>query len=226
MENCKEESKKMVPPYLPYKTLLTFLDRLKAGIPARIDRSVVATFSGMVQGQLFTTLRYLQLMNDSGVPDAKLEQLVASEGDERKKILNGIIKTSYPFLFSDGVEIKRTTMQQLQELFDEAGASGGTTRKCIAFFIAAAKDAGLELSSYLGRARATSPRGAGTKGKKGIEGKPNGLASPEGGELKEGSSWQELLLSKFPDFDPTWPDEVKTKWFEGMNKVMEEFKKE
>jgi hypothetical protein len=39
-------------------------------------------------------------------------------------------------------------------------------------------------------------------------------------------SWQQLLLSKFPSFDPAWPDDVKTKWFEGFNQLMVELKKQ
>lgn len=33
-------------------------------------------------------------------------------------------------------------------------------------------------------------------------------------------SWAELLISKFPTFDPTWSDDVKTKWFDGFNQLM------
>lgn len=224
MEEPKQE-KGMIPPYLSYKTLLTFLDRLKAGMPARIDRSAVATFSGVVQGQLFTALKYLQLMNDSGVPAKRLTELVASEGEERKRILADTIRASYPFLFTNGVDPKRTTMQQLQELFDAAGASGGTTRKCIAFFVTAAKDAGIELSPYLGRIRTAGTRSPGAKGKKTAGDRSGELPEPEPQGHQYSSKWQELLLSKFPDFDPSWSDEVKTKWFEGINKLMEEFKK-
>ncbi len=30
----------------------------------------------------------------------------------------------------------------------------------------------------------------------------------------------EMLLSKFPEFDPTWPDEVKLKWFDAFDRLM------
>jgi hypothetical protein len=46
------------------------------------------------------------------------------------------------------------------------------------------------------------------------------------GSGSQNISLEQLLLSKFPSFDPAWPDEVKTKWFEGFNKLMEQFKKE
>jgi hypothetical protein len=32
--------------------------------------------------------------------------------------------------------------------------------------------------------------------------------------------WAEQLLSKFPQFDPAWPDEVKLKWFDAFDRLM------
>jgi hypothetical protein len=32
--------------------------------------------------------------------------------------------------------------------------------------------------------------------------------------------WPQLLLSKFPTFDPAWPDDVKSKWFNAFDKLM------
>jgi hypothetical protein len=34
------------------------------------------------------------------------------------------------------------------------------------------------------------------------------------------NAWAEQLLSKFPEFDPTWPDEVKMKWFDAFDRLM------
>jgi hypothetical protein len=34
-------------------------------------------------------------------------------------------------------------------------------------------------------------------------------------------SWDKMLLAKFPTFDPTWTDEVKLKWFEAFDKLLE-----
>jgi hypothetical protein len=31
---------------------------------------------------------------------------------------------------------------------------------------------------------------------------------------------REMLLAKFPEFDPNWPDPLKTKWFEGFERLM------
>jgi transcriptional regulator with XRE-family HTH domain len=45
------------------------------------------------------------------------------------------------------------------------------------------------------------------------------LELPEEPEKPEG--WENTLLSKFPDFDPAWSDEVKAKWFEGFKAMKE-----
>ena len=107
--------------------------------------------------------------------------------------------------------------------------SGGTLPKAIKFFIEAAKDAGIELSPYIGKIRATGPRSTGSRVKKTNGEKQNGVLPHKDPltQIPSGDiSWQQLLLAKFPSLDPAWPDEVKTKWFEGFNKLMEEFKKQ
>lgn len=34
------------------------------------------------------------------------------------------------------------------------------------------------------------------------------------------ASWEELLLAKFPSFDPSWPDNVKIEWFSAFGSLM------
>jgi hypothetical protein len=45
-------------------------------------------------------------------------------------------------------------------------------------------------------------------------------------QQSESDSWENALLSKFPAFDPAWPDEVKSKWFDDFKALMELKKKE
>jgi len=230
MKNNKEE-KTWGPPYVSYKTFINFLERLKAsGIPTRIDRSVVPTYSGAIQAHLFTTLKYLHLMSQHGIPTEKLTKLVASEGAERQKTFKDVLVTSYQFLFKDGVDLQRITSDELQKLFDKEGVSGGTIRKAIGFFKEVAKDAGIELSPYIGKIRASGSRSNGRNGKKTSENKMGGVPSPKDGEFYQEQpkkqDWQNLLLSKFPNFDPAWSDDVKAKWFEGFKELMDEFKKQ
>lgn len=227
MADNKEE-KKLRPPYLSYRTFDNFIQRLKTnGIPSKIDRSILGSFSGSIQILVLTSLRYLNLTNDQGDPTEKLDKLVNSEEADRKKILREILTASYSFLFKEK-NLNKITFAQIQKYFEEAGTQGDTTRKSMRFFMAAAQDAGLELSPYLKKVRASAPRRAGFKSKIKREERQNENQAKEEvlpHEQSGSSDWQQILLSKFPTFDPAWPDEVKKEWFAAFSKLMEEFKK-
>lgn len=224
----KKELKKATPPYLPYKTFTNFLDRLKTnGIPARIDRSILGSFSGAIQNQLFAALKYLNLMNNDGNPTETLESLVKANEADKLLILKNMLVSSYPFLFREKNELGKITLNQLQERFIEAGASGDTTRKSVKFFLMAAKETGIDLSPYIKKSRIKGPRiGSGQKNKRKEEKQEEGNIglSSDLQEKAVNPNWQ-LLLEKFPSFDPEWSDEVKAKWFEGFGRLMDELKK-
>src|SRR5262249_23493371 len=124
------------------------------------------------------------------------------------------------FLFDKGFEIQKATTRQLQERLSRAGASGQTVRRCVAFFVTAATDAGIPLSPYIKSPR--NMRGARVKGdRSAITGQlprvTEDNADSTSAEPTKRASWLELLLSKFPQFDPTWPDEVKSRWLEAFD---------
>ena len=225
IENA-DEKKPINPPYLPYKTLVNFLERLKVGVPARIDRSVMGSFSGAVQAALFTALKYLQLMNRDHIPTEKLSKLVHVEGEERKKLLREIISVSYPFLFKEGLDLKRITGHQLQELFANSGVSGGTVSKSMAFFMAAAKDAEIELSPHLKIKSVGRSSGKIRKIRQDRIDENNGSPYVEERNKPQSSTLEEtqLWLSVFPKFDPSWSDEIKAKWFDAFRDLRKEFR--
>ena len=114
-------------------------------------------------------------------------------------------------------------MQMLDHQFAKM-ATGQTVQKCENFFIAAAIDAGFELSPFIkqpGKRLASNNR---TKKNK----TPYQRKSSKSNQIDEiqetppppNMSWHELLLSKFPSFDPSWPDEVKANWFTSFNELM------
>src|SRR2546425_8289517 len=206
-----------VPPYVPYRSFRNFIESLKQGIRARIDRSVMASMSGALQSQLTSCLRYLELITSGSHPTPALPRLVNSEGPERAKILRDIITKAYPFLFLH-FDLKTATPRMLEEQFANAGASGGTIDKCVNFFLAAAKEAGVELSPHLKSNRQRiqrRPRGPRDSSVQSLNG-----AELNGNEGASEMSWAQMLLSKFPSFDPAWPDEVKAKWFDGFHRLM------
>ncbi len=225
MSEDKEE-KKITPPYLPYKTFTNFIERLKVGVPARIDRSVMGTFSGAAQAALFSALRFFSLISKEHLPTEALTKLVNSTGDERKTFLKVLMAERYPFLFKAGIDFQRMTAHQLQETFENSGASGGTIQKSIAFFMAMAKDAGIELSPHL-KIKGTGRKvGKARKSTERYEKHDNGLSQNEGQHKKENDSFAELQLwlSMFPKFDPAWPDDIKSKWFDDFRDLRKDFK--
>ncbi len=218
-----------VPPYLPYRTLRTFLDSLRQGIPARIDRTVMRSFAGSVQSSLLSSLRYLNLITPEGIPTDSLNRLVHLDGLERQQALAEVLRGAYNFLFSDGFSLERATPGQFQERFRLSGATGDTARKAATFFLAAARDAGMEVSPFLepSRTRTTSSnnrsRTARTRRTNTSQrvGQQSTVAVPESDSIAVSPvGWHQMLLAKFPSFDPSWAPEVQAKWFDMFDRLM------
>lgn len=211
---------KSIPPYVPYKTFKNFIEGLRIAMPARIDRSIMGSLSGAIQSQLLNALKFLKLMSLTDAPTDKLTRLVNSEGVEQQKVLKDIIHIGYPFIFNASFELERTTPRHLAKQFDNVGATGDTVRKCIAFFIAISKDAGIPLSPHI-KSKPRGPRQSSQRGRK-----SNGEIAPHQANENEVTSrpeslgWAQLLLAKFPSFDPAWSPDVQAKWFDSFGKLM------
>jgi hypothetical protein len=200
------------------------MDRLQVrGIPNQIDRSFLAFLSGSNQSHLLAALRYLGLISPTGKHTERLDALVKSAGAEHASCLRKVLKDSYPFLFS-GFDLGRATPQEIEDKFSEAGASGDTLRKCIAFFLSAAKAAEMQTSPFITRMRRRrrSPAIAIERDRKLIEGERS--SKPHGQHISDPgfgiANCAELLVEKFPQFDPTWSDETKATWFEAFQKLL------
>ncbi len=217
---------KLLPPYITFASLLHFIDSLKRGIPGQVDRSLMKTMSGSMQAQMMSALKYLHMVDANGNEDT-LTRLVNSEGPERTSTLQDVLKTSYPFLFN-GFDLTRATSSQFRQKFTEVGATGDSVRKCISFFLNAAKEAEIEVSPYITetvRQQGTHSQVGESRQKK-IPFKGTGAVKSAPSSHKEPSvqassvSWEQMLLAKFPSFDPAWPDEVKKEWFTAFHQMM------
>lgn len=219
-----DESKKELsstPPYVAYRTFKNFLATLSAAIPSRIDKSVLIGHSGGTQTQLIHALRYLGLIDAKGAPTDKLPTLVKAEGAVYATALREVLNAAYPFISE--VQLRTATQKQLEEAFASV-ANGDTVRKCLTFYLPAARDAGIALSPFIRevgkRGPATGkPKKLRTVDKAAEQWKPEPLAAATIAP-PPALSWHEMLLSKFPSFDPSWPDEVKAKWFENFSQLM------
>lgn len=218
-------SRKSLPPYVSYRTFRNFVDGLQLGIPAVIDRSYWGErFSGSNGTQLVTALRFLGLIDGNGMPMTRLTQLVSAKGNQRSEVLEKISCSAYGFLMDKSLDPQIATYTQLEKIFyDVYNVTGDVARKCVKFFIELESDAGVPLSPLIVK-KSKTIRATGIR--KNLSTKerdrtnwniPISQAQPQvPGQI----TWHEMVLAKFPTFDPTWPNDVKLKWFEAFDLLL------
>lgn len=151
MSENKDQEKKVLPPYVSWRTFVNFLDSLGVTVPSQIDRSVVPSMSGGTWSYLIGALRFMNLVDSNNIPSEALKLLAGAKGDKRKDLYKELFDSTYSFLLENGVDISQTTPNQLQKALNDAGATGDTASKCRSFFLSLAKEAGIQLSPYLMR---------------------------------------------------------------------------
>lgn len=211
------------PPYVAYSTFLTLLKELKDnGLPPQLDKSVLKRFAFGVQGQLKMGLRSLGML-DGDKPTPRLKAFVdAYDTDAFPVLLLDVLKEVYPYVFV--LDLKTATPTMFADSFKASGAKGeDALRKCRTFFTHAAKQAGVEFGPRL--ANASIPRSSNGPRRKARAPKAKddgGATNVEQQQPRTSGSDAILsqLLGKFPDFDPSWPDEIKAKWFAGFDQFM------
>jgi len=220
-----EKIRKPLPPYVSYRTFRNFTDGLQLGMPDRIDRSYWGErYSGSNGTQLMTALRFLGLIDSSGIPTTRLRQLVTARGIQRSETLKQIGNSAYNFLVDRSLDLQVATYAQLEEAFYQSyGVTGDVARKCIKFFVSLEGDAGIALSPFILKKSRATRTGSGRK--KSTERKSdrtirNAEKLPEVHIVPDQNSWYEMVLNKFPTFDPGWPDDVKLKWFEAFESLL------
>jgi hypothetical protein len=207
------------PPYLPYSTFKNFLASLNAGaIPSRIDKSLLDRYSGSMQSWLISALKFFDFTDEGGKPQPALSTIVESEESTRKEAWKKIFDKAYAPLTS-GLDLTRATPGELSERFAAQGLSGETLGKCHAFFAAAAEDAGVPIAEHLkARPKPSGPR----KSRKNRNGAPleATVIEPPAATTTQQKTMRQMLLDKFPPFNPEWSPEIQAKWFEGFEKLM------
>ena len=155
-------------------------------------------------------------------PEPILSRLVSADGEDKSKVLEDVIRAAYPSLFND-IDLTKATSNQFRQKFVEAGSSGDSIRKGIYFFLAAAKEANISVSPYIAE---PTPKTGDSKPRKLVTRSPksavlvNSKASQKMEIETSALTWEQMLLAKFPSFDPAWPDEVKKEWFTAFNHMM------
>ena len=220
-----ETIKKHLPPYVSYRTFRNFLERLQQHIPSRIDRSYWGEFlSGSNGIQLMAALRFLNLIDSNGKPVERLKSLITTRGEKRTDVLRQIINDSYGFVSRNGFDLESATYAQLHESFLEAfQLTDDTSRKCVKFYISMIGDAGLTVSPFITKRTRSIRSGQRTKYNHSViagRTKQERAVPQREDNNNAGSSWNALLLEKFPAFDPAWNDEIKMKWFTAFDELL------
>jgi hypothetical protein len=220
---AKNRGKKLdrLPPYLTYSTWLKLSEAVEEYLPPQFDKSYWDSlkFSGSTRTTVKGTLVFLELIDSDNKPTDRLQRLVDCKEIERRAELKTIIQEAYKPVLGE-LNLARATVGQLEQCFRDCGAKGNIGDKCVSFFLALAKDAGIALSphleakSRLGRAPKTSITRERSKRPKAEM--PQEPEPPEVPQSAKGVPWtellEELLLQDFPDFDHSWSEDVKIKW--------------
>lgn len=137
-------------PYTSFKSLKTLIASLKEhGIPNRIDRSVLTSFSGVVGTQIMTALRFLELTEDGGHPTESMKRLVEAYGsDDWGGELERVLRSTYEPLFA--MDLKTASPKEFADVFRNSySGTEDVRRKSETFFLNAVRDTRIEVSAYI-----------------------------------------------------------------------------
>ncbi|MCH9807389.1 MAG: DUF5343 domain-containing protein [Alphaproteobacteria bacterium] len=146
-----ENTKKTSPPYATFPSFLNFINKLREnGMPNRIDPSVFGNASGSLVYSVLSSLKSLSLIDEDGVPANCFIALVDAADEDRPQLLRQIVIDGYPSLFDGDLDLSNMTAGQFDDhIRSEFDVAGSTIDKIAAFFLAAAKYAGIPVSKHL-----------------------------------------------------------------------------
>ncbi len=143
------------PPYGSFSTFWNYLQSFKAaGLPPRIDRSVMSGKSGSDQVTIMSSLKFFGLIDEASGNEVlqPLKDIVAADDAGRKRLLGEMVRRSYASQLD--VSADNGTEAQLHESFErDFKITGETRRKAATFFIHAAREAAIPLSGHFPKAR-------------------------------------------------------------------------
>lgn len=213
-ELVKSKEKYRLPPYLTYATWQRLLESLRQYTPLRLDRSHLMDL-GYSQSTALTikaALSFLDLVDsNTSEPTEKLQALLKTEGEGFKALLREIVKKAYQPVFGD-LDLELATLGQVQEHFRRFGAENNVGHKCLSFFLALAKDAGIALSpnlltrSRLGAVQKMNPSVLPTRNPRVSPSSPKRQPRARAGS-------PDYFAGRLPEFNPDWPKEVREEWF-------------
>lgn len=223
----EQTAKPTIPAYTSYKGFSRLMRQFGEleNLPSHIDRSVLSTMSGSQQSSMLQSLQYLGLIDGDGRPTPALKQLVKASGAEYGPALRKIVTAAYGFIFPDGLDLKTTTTNKLEQKFREQKAQGSTIYKGIAFFLACCKDAGIEVSKFVKTPTVTPtrpPRRSGVGGRNNEElddDEDDDARSQVDTDLAGVHPLIRGLIKELPEPGEAWPDADRKTWAVALNAV-------
>lgn len=179
-----ENERKYPAAYLPWSTLLTAFDHLKAiSIPNKIESRTFPSMSSQSTSQLLSALKFFDLIEDDGTPKPLLYDLV-QKPDERKALIRQLIETHYPDIVEK--DFSKITVTELDTALagKRYNVQGDTRKKAKTFLLKAAQFAGFTVHPLLTKVTRARSRpggrraGAGTGNAAGAETNGNADVAP------------------------------------------------
>lgn len=152
-----EEPNVFRPPYMSFQTFWRFIEELRSKpLPPQIDRSLMSSKSGTDRANLTMAFQAFDLIGPGGSVRPELTAIVEGDEQGRRRVLAEVLGRYYavPLWVSE----QNGTEQQLIEAFRDAYGmtAAETRRKSITFFLHAAREAQIELSSHFPSTRSGS----------------------------------------------------------------------
>src|SRR5271170_2365251 len=118
----KAEERQPLPPYIPFKTLQGFLQKLKdTAIPERVDSSLLRSYSGSIGRQLVAALKFLGLLDGNNYATEELKNTVKAYGTpEWADVFGQVFVGAYSELVGD-LNLEVATFGQLSDRFKAWG---------------------------------------------------------------------------------------------------------
>ena len=214
----KSRERNRLPPYMTYTTWRRLLEAFHQHLPGRVDGTYLRDlgFSDSTILTIKTGLYALDLVDDDHVPTERLRKLAEAQGDSQNVVLREMVEEAYQWVLGE-LNLETATTGLLKEKFAKYGADNNVGHKCVSFFLALAKDAGISLSPYLlnrSRIGATQKYVASPAVNPTRRRKPASSASRSVSARYESTPAPAPLITKLPDFNPDWPKEVRDEWFD------------
>ncbi len=210
------------PPYISYGTFKNTIQGfgLNGTVPRQIDHTVLPTMGGSMRKIFLASLRFFDLIEESGETTERLRKLASANEPEWKEFMGVLLQDHYAVQLDKLADCSPKTLREsLVESFP--GIGGSIVEPATRFLVTAARDVGVAVSSYFGQRRIRVASGAQKRPRK--VAKQVAIApEPQLAEAGHGSprSFRFELLAKFPEFDPSWEEQQQTAWFAAYQKLL------